>query len=99
MLIGFARFVIATSAIAFAAHHFLHPEFAPGVPLELKMPSWIPFPPSGVPAGLILLAAGFALALNKKSRLAAASIGALMTSLHNPIYGHPDPRRQAAAVQ
>jgi uncharacterized membrane protein len=81
-MILFARFVIATAAVVFAAHHFLHPEFAPGVPLELKMPSWVPFPSVwGYVAGVILLVSGIGLALNKKSRLAAASIGALMTVL------------------
>ena len=81
-MILFARVVIAVAAIFYAAQHFLHPTFAPGVPLELKMPSWVPLP--GVwayLAGGVLLAAGIGLALNKKSRMAAASIGALMTVL------------------
>ncbi len=81
-MILFARFVIATAAIVFAAHHFLHPEFAPGVPLEKVMPSWVPFPRAwGYLTGLILLVSGIGLALNKKSRVAAGSIGALMTVL------------------
>jgi len=82
VFILFSRFVIAIAAIVYAVDHFLHPMFAPGVPLELKMPSWVPFPSVwGYLAGAILLAAGIALALNKKSRIAAASIGALMTVL------------------
>jgi uncharacterized membrane protein len=81
-MIVFARIVIAISAIVYAVDHFLHPTFAPGVPLELKMPPWVPFPSvCGYLAGAILLAAGIALALNKKSRIAAASIGALMAVL------------------
>jgi uncharacterized membrane protein len=81
-LILFARLVIAIAAIVYGVHHFLHPEFAPGVPLEMKTPSWVPFPSAwGYLAGGILLAAGISLALNKKSRIAAASIGALMTVL------------------
>ena len=81
-LILFGRIVIAIAAIFFAAEHFLHPEFAPGVPLEKMTPSWVPFPSVwGYLAGAILLAAGIGLALNKKSRIAAASIGALMTLL------------------
>jgi uncharacterized membrane protein len=80
-MILFGRIVIATAAIFFAVQHFLHPAFAPGVPLELMTPSWVPFPSVwGYLAGAILLAAGIWLALNKKSRLAAASIGALMTA-------------------
>jgi uncharacterized membrane protein len=81
-MILFGRIAIAMAAIFFAVEHFLHPEFAPGVPLELMTPSWFPFPSVwAYLAGAILLAAGIGLALNKKSRIAAASIGALMTVL------------------
>jgi uncharacterized membrane protein len=81
-MILFGRIVAAIAAIFFAVQHFLHPEFAPGVPLELMTPSWVPFPSVwGYLAGAILLAAGIGLALNKKSRIATASIGALMTVL------------------
>jgi len=55
---------------------------APGFPLEKITPSSVPFPSVwGYLTGAILLAAGIGLALNKKSRIAAASIGALMTVL------------------
>ena len=81
-MILFGRIVMAISAIFFAAEHFLHPEFAPGFPLEWITPSWVLFPRLwGYLTGAILLAAGIALALNKKSRIAATSIGALMTAL------------------
>jgi uncharacterized membrane protein len=81
-MILFGRIVLAIAAIFYAVQHFRHPEFAPGVPLNLKTPSWVPFPSVwGYLAGAILLAAGIGLALNKKSRIAAASIGALMTIL------------------
>jgi uncharacterized membrane protein len=78
----FVRFVLAIAAIFYGVQHFLHPQFAPGVPLELKTPSWIPVPSVwAYLAGAILLASGIALALNRKPRMAAASIGALMTFL------------------
>jgi uncharacterized membrane protein len=81
-MILFGRIVIAIAAIFFAVEHFLHPEFAPGFPLELMTPSWVLFPRIwGYLTGAILLAAGIGLALNKKSRIAATSIGALMTVL------------------
>ena len=81
-MILFGRIVVAIAAIFFAVQHFLHPKFAPGVPLEKMMPSWVPFPSAwGYLAGAILLAAGIGLALNKKPRIAAASIGALGTVL------------------
>jgi uncharacterized membrane protein len=81
-MILFGRIVVAIAAIFFAVEHFLHPEFAPGVPLERMTPSWVLFPHVwGYLAGAILVAAGIGLALNKRSRIAAASIGALMTVL------------------
>jgi uncharacterized membrane protein len=81
-MILFGRLVVAIAAVFFAVEHFLHPEFAPGVPLEKMTPSWVPFPSEwGYLAGAILMAAGIGLALNKQSRIAAASIGALMTVL------------------
>jgi uncharacterized membrane protein len=81
-MILFGRIVVAIAAIFFAVEHFLHPEFAPGVPLQKMTPSWIPFPSVwGYLAGAILLAAGIGLALNKQSRMMALWIGALMTVL------------------
>lgn len=86
-MVLFGRLVIATAAIYFALQHFLHPKFAPGVPLELMTPSWVPFPSVwGYLAGAILLVAGVGLALNKHSRIAAAAIGALMTALTLLLY-------------
>ncbi len=86
-MILFARSVLAIAAIFYAVQHFLHPRFAPGVPLELLTPSWLPFPRLwAYVAGTILMAAGIGLALNKKSRIAAASIGALMTALTLSLY-------------
>jgi uncharacterized membrane protein len=86
-MILFARIVLATAAIFFAVQHFLHPKFAPGVPLELMTPSWVPFPSVwAYLTGAILLASGIGLALNKKSRTAAAAIGALMTVLTLTLY-------------
>jgi len=81
-LISFGRIVIGIAAIFFAVEFFLHPQSAPGFPLEEMTPSWVPFPRVwGYLTGSILLAAGVGLALNKKSRIAATSIGALMTVL------------------
>ena len=66
---------------------FLHPESAPGFPLEKITPSWVPFPSVwGYLTGAILLAAGIGLALNKKTRLAATAIGALMTVITLLLY-------------
>jgi uncharacterized membrane protein len=81
-MILFARIVIAIAAIFYGVLHFLHPQLAPGVPSQKIMPSWVPFPSAwGYLTGAILLGAGICLALNKKSRIAAVSIGALATVL------------------
>lgn len=86
-LVAFARTVIAVAAVFFGAQHFLHPQFAPGVPLEKMTPSWVPFPAIwAYLSGAILLAAGIGLALNKQPRTAAAAIGALMTALTLSLY-------------
>jgi uncharacterized membrane protein len=81
-LILAARYMLAITAIFFAVEHCLHPEFAPGVPLEKITPAWVLFPRAwGYLTGAILLAAGIGLLLNKKSRLAATTIGVLITVL------------------
>jgi uncharacterized membrane protein len=86
-MILFGRIVVAIAAIFFALQHFLHPEFAPGIPLQKMTPSWVPFPSVwAYLAGAILLASGIGLALKLQSRIAAASIGALMTVLTLSLY-------------
>jgi hypothetical protein len=81
-MILFGCIVIAIAAISFAVEHFLHPEFAPGVPLKKMTPSWVPFLSLwGYLAGEILLAAGIGLGPEQKIPASAASIGALMTVL------------------
>ena len=86
-MIVFARGVIAIAAIFYGVEHFLHPDFAPGIPLELKTPSWVPVPSVwAFAAGAVLVSSGIALVLNKKPRIAAAVIGALMIALTLLLY-------------
>jgi uncharacterized membrane protein len=81
-LILFSRLVLAVAAAFYAVQHFLHPGFVLGVPLEMKLPTWVPLANAcSYLTGAILLVSGICLALNQKSRIAAASIGALMTAL------------------
>jgi uncharacterized membrane protein len=78
----FARLALAVAAVFYAVQHFLHPRSVPDIPLEKLTPSWVPFPSVwGYLAGALLLAAGIALALNAKPRIAATSIGAWMTAV------------------
>ena len=76
LLITLARYVIAVTAIFFGVEHFLHPEFAPGVPLAKITPAWIPLRLFwAYLAGVVLLASGTCLLINTKSRLAATYLG------------------------
>jgi uncharacterized membrane protein len=86
-MIAFGRVVIGMAAIFFAVEFFLHPESAPGFPLEEMTPPWVPFPSVwGYLTGAILLVAGAGLVLNKKPRTAAIAIGVLMTVLTLCLY-------------
>jgi len=81
-LITIGRVCIGLPLIFFAIEHFLHPEFAPGVPLEKLTPVWVPFPLVwAYLSGAILFASGVGIVLNKYSRNAATSVGMLMTLL------------------
>jgi len=86
-LIAFARMVLAIAAVFYGVQHFLHPRFVLGVPLEKMMPAWVPLPTVwACIAGAVLLGAGVCLAVNRKSRMAAAAIGALMAILTLTLY-------------
>jgi uncharacterized membrane protein len=86
-MILFGRIVVAIAAIFFAIQHFLHPEFAPGVPSLKVTPAWVPLGPFwGYLTGVILLVAGAALLINKKARMGATSIGLLMAILTLLLY-------------
>ena len=76
LLVTLARYVMAVTAIFFGVEHFLHPEYAPGVPLAKITPEWIPLRLFwAYLAGIVLLVVGVCLLLNKKSRLAATYLG------------------------
>jgi uncharacterized membrane protein len=86
-MILFGRIVLAIAAIFFATQHFLHPEFAPGVPLPKVTPAWVPLPRFwDYLTGAILFLAGAALLINKNARTAAASIGLVMAILTLLLY-------------
>jgi len=55
--------------VFYGVEHFLHPEFAPGVPLQKIIPVWVPGrEPWAYLAGTVLVAAGVALIVNKKAQ-------------------------------
>jgi uncharacterized membrane protein len=75
-LLTLARYLFAPTALFFGVEHFLHPDFAPGVPLGKITPTWIPLRLFwAYLAGAVLLAASASLFINKKSRLATTILG------------------------
>ena len=87
-LIAVGRVVIGVAAIFYGVEHFLHPLHCPGVPLEKIMPAWIPGRlVIGFLTGAILVVAGAAILVNKKTRLAATYLGTWIVLLVVFVYG------------
>ncbi len=73
---AFPRFFVGIPSLFYGVEHLLHPACAPGVPLQKLTPEWIPgriFLSYFV--GVILIVAGVRLLVNKKTRMAATSLG------------------------
>jgi uncharacterized membrane protein len=86
-LVTLGRFFVAIPAVFFGVEHFLHPEFAPGVPLRMVTPTWIPVRLFwAYLAGAVLLAAGSLVTVNKKARLAATYLGIMILLLVLIVY-------------
>jgi uncharacterized membrane protein len=87
-LINLGRVVIGVAVIFYGVEHFLHPLHCPGVPLEKIMPTYIPMRPLiGYLTGAILVVAGAAILLNRKTRLAATYLGTWIVLLVVFVYG------------
>jgi uncharacterized membrane protein len=86
-LLTLGRFFVAIPAVFFGVEHFLHPEFAPGVPLNKLTPAWIPVRLLWTYlAGAVLVAAGVSIIINKKARSAAIYLGYMILFLCLFIY-------------
>ncbi len=87
-VITLGRVLVAIAAIFFGGETFLHPLGCPGVPLEKLMPPWIPARLLiGYLTGAILLVAGVAILLARKTRMAATYLGTWIVLLVLFIYG------------
>jgi uncharacterized membrane protein len=87
-LIALGRTVIGITSIFYGVEHFLHPQNVPGVPLEKLMPAWIPgHLLIAYVTGAILVVAGAAILLNKKTRMAATYLGTWIVLLVVFVYG------------
>jgi uncharacterized membrane protein len=70
------RLIFAAVILYFGVEQFLHPEFAPGVPLELLTPAWVPAHIAwSWFAGIVLVAGGLGLLVNKSARWSAIAVG------------------------
>ena len=82
VLVTVARVSIGIAAVFYGVEHFLHPTFAPGVPLEQIIPEWIPGRVAwAYLGGAVLVAAGLCILANKKTRLAATFLGLMILLL------------------
>jgi uncharacterized membrane protein len=76
MWAAFPRCFVGIASLFYGVEHLLHPYHVPGVPLERISPVWIPgriFLSYFV--GVVLMAAGACLLVNKKTRIAATILG------------------------
>jgi uncharacterized membrane protein len=88
ILITVGRVLIAIAAIVFGVQHFLHPLGLPGVPLQKQMPTWIPARAFiDYLTGAFLIVGGVCFLLARKTRMAAAYLGAWIVLLVVVIYG------------
>lgn len=78
-----ATVLVAVPLLFFAVEHFLHPEFAPGVPLQKVTPGWVPIRVFwGYLTGVALLISGATMLVYRgRARLAATLLGSLTTLL------------------
>jgi len=75
-LAAIPRFFVGIAAFFYGVEHLLHPEYVPGIPLQKLTTGWI----HGriflsYVVGVILILAGVCLLVNKKTRVAATSLG------------------------
>jgi uncharacterized membrane protein len=81
------RWFFAIPMVYFGVEHFLHPEFAPGVPLQKPMPSWMPgHLVWAYGMGIVLVLCGVCILANKGARTAATWLGGAFLLLVIVIY-------------
>jgi len=72
----FPRFFIGIPSVFYGVENLLHPANVPGVPLQKLTPEWIPGRMFlSYVVGVILILAGVCLIVNRKTRIAATSLG------------------------
>jgi uncharacterized membrane protein len=82
-----ARVIFGVALLVYGVEHFLHPAFAPGVPLQKLAPAWVPLPRLwAYIAGTVELVTGTVILLNRYTRKAAVIAGLLMVLLTLVLY-------------
>ena len=75
-MVLFGRVTVAAAALVFGIEHILRPAFTPGIPLGKVTPAFMPWPHVwAAGTGLLLLACGAAMLVNRYARTAAAVAG------------------------
>jgi hypothetical protein len=88
LLITVGRVLVGIASIFYGVETFLHPLGMPGIPLEKLMSDWIPARPLiGYLTAAILVAAGAAILLARKTRTAATYLGTWIVLLVVLVYG------------
>ena len=103
ILIRVGRLLVAIPLIVFGIEYFVHPRIAPGVPLVMTTPSWVPLPfVWTILTGIVLVIAGLAILLNRYACRAAAAVGLLMAVitlfLYAPVLAMAAPASQLEAL-
>jgi hypothetical protein len=88
ILITIGRVLIGIAAIFYGVETFLHPLGMPGIPLEKLMSEWIPARSLiGYLTAAILVVAGAAILMARKTRMAATYLGTWIVLLVVFVYG------------
>jgi len=86
-LVTLGRLVVGAAALFFGVEDFLRPKTAPGVPLDLITPTWIPGHLFwAYLAGAVLVACAACILVNVKARLAATYLGIMVLLLVMFVY-------------
>ncbi|HEX4166228.1 MAG TPA: hypothetical protein VHZ55_12215 [Bryobacteraceae bacterium] len=97
------RIALGAILVFFAVEHFLHPDFIPGVPLGKMTPPWFPLRSAwGYLTGLVLLATGAGLIVNKQARFLTTWLGmelaAMVALIYLPILAAAQPKELVEAL-
>jgi uncharacterized membrane protein len=86
-LVQVGRWFFGVPMLYFGVEHFLHPEFAPGMPFPLLTPAWVPGRVVWAYAtGIVLVVCGLSILADKHAQAAAAWLGAAFLVLTVLIY-------------